>query len=104
MSLAPAAATPPDRPPDRPMVIGFGAALFAILPLSTDIYLTAMPDLGRSLGASLAGVQATMAAFTLGFGIAHVAIGGLADRYGRRRVAVRSSPRRPPRWRPISSC
>ena len=77
-----------DRLPSRWSIIGYGAALFALLPLSTDIYLAAMPEIAREFETSLAGVQRTMAAFTLGFALAHVLIGGLADHFGRRPVAI----------------
>ncbi len=66
----------------------FGAGLLAVQPLSTDIYLPAMVDIGYSLGTDLAGVQATMVAFTVGFALSHFWIGGLGDRFGRRPVAL----------------
>jgi DHA1 family bicyclomycin/chloramphenicol resistance-like MFS transporter len=69
-------------------IIPFAAALFALLPYSTDVYLTAMVDLGRDFGVAVAGVQRTLIAFTLGFGLAHLAIGQIADRYGRRPTAL----------------
>jgi len=69
-------------------IVPFAAALFAVLPLSTDIYLTAMVDLGRDFGVDVAGVQRTMLAFTLGFGLAHLFIGRFADRIGRRPTAI----------------
>lgn len=75
-------------PPGRPSIVPMAAALFALLPLSTDIYLTAMVDLGRDFGVDVAGVQRTMLAFTLGFGVAHLFIGRFADRIGRRPVAL----------------
>ena len=77
-----------ERPLSRWSVIGYGAALFALLPLSTDIYLAAMPEIAREFDTSLAGVKGTLAAFMLGFALAHVVIGGLADHFGRRRVAI----------------
>ncbi len=69
-------------------IVPHAAALFAVLPMSTDIYLTAMVDLGRDFGADVAGVQRTMLAFTLGFGLAHLFVGRLADRIGRRPTAL----------------
>lgn len=63
-------------------------ALFAVLPLSTDIYLTAMVDLGRDFGVDVAGVQRTMLSFTFGFGLAHLFVGRFADRIGRRPTAL----------------
>lgn len=82
------AAPPAPTEAARPSLVPYGAALFALLPLSTDIYLTAMVDLGRDFGVDIAGVQRTMLAFTLGFGLAHLFVGRLADRLGRRPVAL----------------
>lgn len=79
------------RSPSEPIgaaIVPHAAALFAVLPLSTDIYLTAMVDLGREFGVDVGGVQRTMLAFTLGFGLAHLFIGRFADRIGRRPTAI----------------
>jgi DHA1 family bicyclomycin/chloramphenicol resistance-like MFS transporter len=69
-------------------IIPLTAALFAVLPFSTDVYLTAMVDLGREFGVAVTGVQRTLISFTLGFGLAHLAIGRIADRFGRRPTAL----------------
>jgi DHA1 family bicyclomycin/chloramphenicol resistance-like MFS transporter len=69
-------------------IIPLTAALFAVLPFSTDVYLTTMVDLGREFGVAVAGVQRTLISFTLGFGLAHLAIGRIADRFGRRPTAL----------------
>ncbi|MDK9696788.1 MAG: multidrug effflux MFS transporter [Siculibacillus sp.] len=86
---SPSAPQPGTRPAgsDAP-IVPLAAALFAVLPMSTDIYLTAMVDLGRDFGVDIAGVQRTMLAFTLGFGLAHLFIGRFADRIGRRPTAL----------------
>jgi DHA1 family bicyclomycin/chloramphenicol resistance-like MFS transporter len=76
------------EPASERTVTLFGAALFALLPFSTDIYLPAMVDIGTAFGTSLGGVQLTMVAFTAGFALSHLAIGRLADRFGRRPVAL----------------
>ena len=69
-------------------ILLIGGGLFILLPFSTDVYLTAMVDLGREFGVAMAGVQRTMLSFTLGFGLAHLFIGDVADRYGRRNTAL----------------
>ena len=69
-------------------IIPLTAALFAVLPFSTDVYLTAMVDLGREFGVAVVGVQRTLISFTLGFGLAHLAIGRIADQFGRRPTAL----------------
>ena len=74
--------------PARATIIGFVAGLSAIMPLTTDIYLIVMPSIARDLAASPAAVQSTMAIFALGFGLAHLFVGVLADRWGRRPVAI----------------
>src|SRR5580692_2833433 len=83
---------PPHGPPKTALsaatIVPLAAALFALLPFSTDVYLTAMVDLGREFGVAVGGVQRTQIAFTLGFGLAHLAIGQIADRYGRRPTAL----------------
>ena len=71
-----------------PTITYAAAGLLAVLPFSTDVFLTAMVDLGRDLGVSMVAVQRTMLAFTLGFALAHLVIGRLADRFGRRPVAL----------------
>jgi DHA1 family bicyclomycin/chloramphenicol resistance-like MFS transporter len=69
-------------------MIPLTAAMFAVLPFSTDVYLTAMVDLGREFGAAVVGVQRTLISFTIGFGLAHLAVGRIADRFGRRPTAL----------------
>ncbi len=69
-------------------LIAFAAALTGLMPMATDIYLIVMPAIARDFGASLAATHSSMAAFALGFGVAHLFVGVLADRYGRRPVAI----------------
>ncbi len=72
----------------RSTVIAFAAGFGGLMPMATDIYLVLMPAIARDFGASLAATHASMAAFALGFGVAHLFVGVLADRYGRRPVAI----------------
>jgi DHA1 family bicyclomycin/chloramphenicol resistance-like MFS transporter len=58
------------------------------MPMATDIYLIVMPAIAKDFDASLAATHASMAAFALGFGLAHLYTGVLADRYGRRPTAI----------------
>jgi DHA1 family bicyclomycin/chloramphenicol resistance-like MFS transporter len=88
MSLPPPPASRREIPAATAAIIPMAAALFAVLPLSTDVYLTAMVDLAREFGVAVAGAQRTMLAFTLGFGLTHLVIGELADRFGRRPTAI----------------
>ncbi len=72
----------------RSTLIAFAAGFAGLMPMATDIYLVMMPAIARDFGASLAATHASMAAFALGFGLSHLFIGVLADRYGRRPVAL----------------
>lgn len=65
-------------------VVLFGAAIFSLLPISTDLYLPALPAIRRAFADSGALVQMTLSAFVIGFGVAHLFMGPLSDRYGRR--------------------
>lgn len=62
------------------------ALLLGLQPVTTDVYLPALPALTRELGASMAAAQQTMAALILAFGLAQLVWGPLADRFGRRPV------------------
>jgi DHA1 family bicyclomycin/chloramphenicol resistance-like MFS transporter len=59
-------------------------ALTAFAPMSIDMYLPAIPTIGRSFGASPAAAQATLAAFLAGLAIGQFFYGPASDRWGRR--------------------
>jgi DHA1 family bicyclomycin/chloramphenicol resistance-like MFS transporter len=60
----------------------------ALGPLSTDLYLPALPIIGTAFAASPAAVQWTLSGFLLGFAPAMLVLGPLADRFGRRPVML----------------
>ncbi len=62
--------------------------LLGIQPISTDLYLPTLPTLQRELGASVAGVQLTLSALIICFGLGQLMCGPLADRFGRRPVLL----------------
>ena len=70
---------------------GFGVlelllgGLAALGPLSIDMYLPALPDIGKDFGVLTADVQFSLASFFVGFAAAQLIAGPLVDRYGRRR-------------------
>ena len=64
------------------------AALSAIGPLTTDMYLPSLPDIARLLSASTAQVQLTISAYLFGFAIGQILYGPLADRHGRKPVLL----------------
>ena len=62
--------------------------LLGIQPVATDLYLPALPALGRAFGAPFAAVQLTLSALIIAFGIAQLAWGPVSDRWGRRPVLL----------------
>lgn len=69
----------------RPL-IALLAALAAIGPLSTSLYLPSLPDLRAQLGASAGEAQLTLSASLVGFALLQLVYGPLSDRFGRRRT------------------
>ncbi len=60
------------------------AALTALGPLSTDLYLPTLPDIGRAFGVPAGQVQMTMYGYLIGFALGQVGYGPISDWYGRR--------------------
>lgn len=58
--------------------------LSAIGPFSIDMYLPALPDIGRDLQAPETAVQLTISLYFLAFGVSQFIWGPLADAYGRK--------------------
>ena len=63
-------------------------ALSAFPPVTTDIYLPALPQLTRDLGGTTAQGQLTLGAFFLGLSIGQLVYGPWSDRIGRRPVVL----------------
>ena len=64
------------------------ALLLGIQPITTDLYLPALPGLTQELGASMAQAQLTLTALLLAFGVSQLFWGPLSDRFGRRPVLL----------------
>jgi MFS transporter, DHA1 family, multidrug resistance protein len=64
------------------------AALSAIGPLTTDMYLPSLPEIARQLDASTAQVQLTISAYLIGFAVGQIFYGPVSDRHGRKPVLV----------------
>ncbi len=62
--------------------------LLGLQPVTTDLYLPALPTLQRELGASVAAAQLTLSTLIICFGFAQLVCGPLADRFGRRPVLL----------------
>jgi MFS transporter, DHA1 family, multidrug resistance protein len=73
--------TPPATPAAFTAILG---ALTAFGPLSTDMYLPALPSLAASFGAAPGRAGLTLSGFFLGFGAGQLVYGPLADRWGRK--------------------
>ncbi|WP_078850056.1 multidrug effflux MFS transporter [Streptomyces sp. NRRL F-5126] len=59
--------------------------LTALPPLSTDMYLPALPAVTKSLHAPAATVQITLTACLIGMALGQIVIGPMSDKWGRRR-------------------
>lgn len=64
------------------------ALLLGIQPITTDLYLPALPGLAHELDASMAQAQLTLTALLLAFGISQLFWGPLSDRFGRRPILL----------------
>ena len=62
--------------------------LLGIQPITTDLYLPALPGLTQELGAKMAQAQLTLTALLLAFGISQLIWGPLSDRFGRRPILL----------------
>ncbi|WP_287917969.1 multidrug effflux MFS transporter [Comamonas sp.] len=69
-------------------IIGLLALLLGFQPLTTDLYLPAMPLLAQQLDASVSQTQTTFYALILAFGCSQLAWGPASDRWGRRPILL----------------
>ncbi len=75
---------------DAPLLTVIIAAMVALGPLSTDMYLPAMPAMAKSLGGGIDDIQLTLSVFLVGFAVSQLFYGALSDRYGRKPVLIGS--------------
>ena len=85
-------ALPPVNPAARALspavVVVALALLLGLQPITTDLYLPALPLIRSALGAAMTQVQMTMALLLLAFGAGQLLMGPLSDRFGRRPVLL----------------
>jgi MFS transporter, DHA1 family, multidrug resistance protein len=62
--------------------------LTALGPLSMDMYLPSLPDIGRTLNAPIVQVQLTISSYLFGFAAGQIFYGPISDRFGRRPVLL----------------
>lgn len=62
--------------------------LLGLQPLTTDLYLPALPSITEGFGASMPQAQLTLTALLLSFGASQMVWGPLSDRFGRRPILL----------------
>jgi DHA1 family bicyclomycin/chloramphenicol resistance-like MFS transporter len=62
--------------------------LLGLQPMTTDLYLPALPTLTDGFGASMAQAQLTLTGLLLSFGLSQLVWGPLSDRFGRRPILL----------------
>ncbi len=70
------------------LVVLILSMLLGIQPVTTDLYLPALPALTWDLGASMPAAQLTLSALLLAFGTSQLIWGPLSDRFGRRPILL----------------
>lgn len=70
------------------VVVAVLVVLLGLQPVTTDLYLPALPSLSGALHTSVGAAQLTLSALIICFGLAQLVCGPLADRFGRRPVLV----------------
>jgi DHA1 family bicyclomycin/chloramphenicol resistance-like MFS transporter len=91
MSATPPAAlsSPAAAPAMSPaLVVLVLSLLLGIQPVTTDLYLPALPALTDGFGAPMAQAQLTLSALLLAFGVSQLFWGPLSDRFGRRPILL----------------
>jgi DHA1 family bicyclomycin/chloramphenicol resistance-like MFS transporter len=70
------------------LIILLLSMFIGIQPVTTDLYLPALPAIKSEFGAELSQVQLTLSALLLAFGTSQLAWGPLSDRFGRRPILL----------------
>jgi DHA1 family bicyclomycin/chloramphenicol resistance-like MFS transporter len=64
------------------------ALLLGLQPVTTDLYLPALPAITEGFGASMGQAQLTLTALLLAFGLSQLVWGPMSDRFGRRPILL----------------
>ncbi len=70
------------------LIVLLMSLLLGLQPITTDLYLPALPVLRNDLSASMAQAQLTLSALLLTFGVSQLVWGPLSDRFGRRPILL----------------
>jgi DHA1 family bicyclomycin/chloramphenicol resistance-like MFS transporter len=70
------------------LVVVILSALLGIQPITTDLYLPALPALTEGFAATMSQAQLTLSGLLLAFGCSQLIWGPLSDRYGRRPILL----------------
>ncbi|WP_048439347.1 multidrug effflux MFS transporter [Caenimonas sp. SL110] len=71
-----------------PIVVLILSLLLGIQPVTTDLYLPALPSLTEGFGAPVSQAQLTLTVLLLAFGTSQLVWGPLSDRFGRRPILL----------------
>jgi DHA1 family bicyclomycin/chloramphenicol resistance-like MFS transporter len=74
--------------PDTLALTALLALLTAVGPMSVDLYLPSLPELGRVFGASVPQVQLTLSGYLFCFAIGQIVFGPISDHVGRKPVLL----------------
>ncbi len=70
------------------LVVLFLSLLLGLQPITTDLYLPALPAITEGFGASMGQAQLTLTALLLAFGVSQLVWGPLSDRFGRKPILM----------------
>ncbi len=70
------------------LVVWFTSLFLGLQPITTDLYLPALPSMTAALSASMPQAQLTLSALLLCFGISQLIWGPVSDQYGRKPVLI----------------
>ena len=73
-----------DGPRHDLRILAILSLLMGFASISTDLYLPAMPEMGRALHADAGAIELTISGYLIGFSLGQLLWGPIGDRYGRR--------------------